>query len=227
MRALVLFFYVIRGVFRKFFPAFEHFVDQSISGGFLTGHVIIAVGIFFNLLFGFASVFGKNGVETLFEVDHKPKCALDIGCCALGSAGDLMDHDVGVGEAEAFASCPCGEKHCTHGGCNSDAVSIYITGQELHGVVDRQTGSYGASGGVNVNVDVLFRVLHLQEEKLGDDGVGYAIVNTCADKDNPVFQKAGVDVVSAFATAIRFDDGGDVVAVLWCGIHGGRESGIR
>ena len=74
-----------------------------------------------------------------------------------------------VRQGEALALGAGGEKHRAHAGGHADAVGVHVAGEELHRVVDREAGGDGAAGAVDVNVDVLLRVLHLEEEELGDD----------------------------------------------------------
>jgi len=59
---------------------------------------------------------------------------------------------------------------------------------------------------VDVDVDVLALVLHLQEEHLGDDEVGDVVVDRRADEDDPVLEEARPDVVRALAAARLFND---------------------
>ena len=106
-------------------------------------------------------------LRRFFRVDHEAKCALDIGCGALSSAGDLVDHDVGVREAKAFASCAGSEKNGTHGGRDTNTIRVHIAGQKLHGVINRQSCGDGATGGVDIDVNVLLRVLHLERTEAG------------------------------------------------------------
>ena len=51
-----------------------------------------------------------------------------------------------------------------------------------------------------------FRILHLEEKKLGDDDVGDLIVDWSADEDDPVFKKAGIDIVGPLHPSFGFDD---------------------
>ena len=43
-------------------------------------------------------------------------------------------------------------------------------------------------GGIYVKMNILFRILHLQEKKLCDDGVGYIIIDRGTDKNDPIPQ---------------------------------------
>ncbi len=62
---------------------------------------------------------------------------------------------------------------------------------------------------VDVEVDVLVRVLRLEEEQLGDDQVGDVSSIGVAEEDDAVLEQAGVDVVGPLAAAGLLDDDGN------------------
>ena len=64
-------------------------------------------------------------------------------------------------------------------------------------------------GRVDVEVDVLLRVLGLEEQQLGDDQVGDVVVDRRAEEDDAVLEQARVDVVGALAAAGLLDDDRD------------------
>src|SRR3990172_1160685 len=66
-------------------------------------------------------------------------------------------------------------------------------------------------GGVDVEVDVLVRVLRLEEQELRDHEVGDVVLDRAADEDDPVLQEPGVDVVGALAAAGLLDHHGNQV----------------
>jgi hypothetical protein len=76
----------------------------------------------------------------------------------------------------------------------------------LHGVVDRETRRNHAARGVDVEGDVLLRVLGLQEQHLRDDEVGDRVVDGLAEKDDVVLEEAGIDVVSPLPAGRLLDD---------------------
>ena len=63
-------------------------------------------------------------------------------------------------------------------------------------------------------MDVLFRVLHLQEQQLSDDRVRDKVIDASADENDAILEQARVDIERAFATAVLFNDYGHVVIVL-------------
>ncbi len=196
------------------FSAGENFVDEAVGDGVFGGHVVVAIRVVFDLLDSLAGVMGEDAVEAFFQVEHEADGAFDVGGGAAGATGDLVNHHVGVRQAEAFAFGACGEQHGTHRGANADAIGVHIAGHELHGVIDRQTCGDGATGGVDVDVNVFFRVLHLKEQKLGDDRISDVVIDAGADENDPVLEQTGVDIERALAAAVGLDDYGDIVTIF-------------
>ena len=124
-----------------------------------------------------------------------------------------MDHDMRVGKTEALALRASSEKNGTHGSGDTDTVGIHVAGYELHRVVDCQAGCHAPAGRVDVDVDVLLRVGHLQEEHLSDDGVGNEIIDGSPDKDDAVLEEPRIDVEGAFPASVLLNDGWDEVGV--------------
>ena len=125
-----------------------------------------------------------------------------------------MDHDVRIGQGVALALGAGAKQHRAHAGRHAHAVGVHVASDELHGVVDGQPRRHRAAGRVDVNVDVLFRVLHLQEQHLGDDEVRDVIVDGRADEDDAVLEQARIDVVATLPAAGLFDDHGDKDGIL-------------
>jgi hypothetical protein len=177
-------------------------------------HVIVAVGVLGDLIDGLAGVMRENLVQALLEVEHVFDRRTHVGGGAASTTGDLMDHDVRVRQSVALALGASAEQHGAHAGHEADGVGADVAGEELHRVINRETCGDAAAGAVDVNVDVFLRVLHLEEQKLGDDDIGDVIVDGGAEENDAVLQQARVDVISALHTAFRFDDGRHDVVVL-------------
>jgi hypothetical protein len=90
----------------------------------------------------------------------------------------------------------------------TDAGGDDVGLDELHGVVDRETRGDGAARRVDVELNVALRIFCLEKEHLGGGQIGDVIVNGCADENDVLFEEAGIDVVSAFATAGLLHDHG-------------------
>lgn len=95
-----------------------------------------------------------------------------------------MHVDGGIGQSIALALGTGAKQKCAHAGCQTNADSGHVAADELHGVVDRQAGADDATRAVDVEADVLIRILALQIEKLGDYQVGYLVADRRAQKDD-------------------------------------------
>ena len=93
------------------------------------------------------------------------------------------------GRANRLPLVPAHNKHRAHARRHAKAVGGHVAGQKLHRVVNRQPGGDRAARRVDVNVDVLLAVLHLQEEHLGDDQICDVIVDRCANENDPVLEQ--------------------------------------
>src|SRR5712691_3385895 len=77
-----------------------------------------------------------------------------------------------------------------------------------HGVVDREARRERATRAVDVDADLLVAVLAVEEEQLRDHEVRDVVIDLGAEKDDPVSQQPGVDVVSALTARRGLDDAG-------------------
>ena len=64
-----------------------------------------------------------------------------------------------------------------------------------------------------IEVDVLVRLLGLEEEHLRADQVGHRVVHRCAQEDDALTQQPRIEVVGALAAVRRFDDRRDEVVL--------------
>jgi hypothetical protein len=85
---------------------------------------------------------------------------------------------------------------------------------ELHGVVDGHAGGDRTARGVDVEVDVLVRVLGFQEQELGHHQVGHLVLDRADQEDHAFLEQARVDVVGALATGGLLDHHGDKAEAL-------------
>src|SRR5262249_43271562 len=78
-----------------------------------------------------------------------------------------------------------------------------------HRVVDREAGVDLPARRVDVDLDVLLRVLGLEMDQLRDDEVRDLIVDRRAEEDDPLVQQTRVDVERALTTRRLLDDHGN------------------
>lgn len=117
-----------------------------------------------------------------------------------------MHQDVGVRQGEALALGAAGEQELAHRGRHAHTDGDDVVRDELHGVVDGHAGRHGATGAVDVEVDVLLR-LGGQEQELRGDLVGDVIVDLLAEEDDALAEQPVVDMVAEAATDGRLTRG--------------------
>ena len=194
-------------------------IDEAVGFSVLGGHKAISVCIFFDGLECLARVVSHNFVKPFFGTKNFLGLDADIGGLALGAAKGLVDHDPCVGQTVPFAFGARGEKDSSHAGGLADAVGVHLAGDVLHGVINSEACGDITTRGVDIDTDVLLGIFHLQEEELGDDGIGHGVINGGADKDDAVFKEPGVDVVGAFPTAGLFNDARYEIVSPRCVVH--------
>ena len=87
-----------------------------------------------------------------------------------------------------------------------DADRLDVGLDELHRVVDREAGVHAAARGVDVDADVLVRVLGLEVQQLRHDQVRDVLGHGRAEEDDALVQQAGVDVERALPAGGLLDD---------------------
>ena len=105
------------------------------------------------------------------------------------------------GRAKPLALLARHQQEGSHAGRLADAERHDIVLDVLHRVVDGQTRGDRAAGRVDVELNVLLRVLAAQKQHLRDDHIRDVVVDRRAQKNDVVSQQTAVDVVGAFAPA--------------------------
>ena len=103
-------------------------------------------------------------------------------------------HDARVRQGVTFALRARCEQDRTHAGRLPDAIGVHVAGEILHRVVNRQPRRDAAAGRVDVEMDVLFRIGHLQEQKLRDDDVRDHVIHRRADEKDAVNEQARINI---------------------------------
>ena len=110
-----------------------------------------------------------------------------------------MDHDLRVGQCQTLALGAGREQEGPHAGRHTDADGGYITLDVLHGIIDGHTIGDGAAGAVDIELNVLIRVLGLQVQQLGYHQAGGSGIDLLAQEDDAVVEQAGENVVGPLA----------------------------
>ena len=112
-----------------------------------------------------------------------------------------MDHDIGIGQRETLALGAAAQQHRSHAGRQPDAVRVHVARHKLHRIIDRQPRRYTAARRIDVEMNVLLGIGHLEEQQLSDNQVGHHVVHGRAKEYDAVHQQARVDVVAALTPA--------------------------
>lgn len=189
--------------------AADHPIDQAVLARFVCTHEAVAIGVLFDLFQRVAGMRDHDVVHLAFDTAQFLYMNLDFMGCALHPGQRLVDHDSGVRQCESFAFGASGQQHGAHRSGLADAVGRDVARNELHRVIDRQASGNAAAGAVDVQVNVGFGVVRLQEQHLGDQRVGDLVVDLLAEENDAVFEQTAVNVVNAFFATAFFDDVGD------------------
>ena len=147
---------------------FKNSVDQAVFKRLLSREEIVTVGVLLDNGKGLAGICRKNMIELILGSEDMLGVDLYIRSLTLEASERLMDHYLAVRKRKTLALRSRGEKECTHACRHSDADRGYVTLDEIHRVIDRKSGRNGSARAVDVEGDVLIRILRLKEKKLGD-----------------------------------------------------------
>ena len=92
----------------------DHFVDDTVRFRFFRSHVIVAFRITLDHFQRLTCVFCKDLVQFLLGLQDLVRYDADIRSLALGAAGGLVDHDLGVRQSVALALRSAGKKERAH-----------------------------------------------------------------------------------------------------------------
>mmetsp|Transcript_14089 Transcript_14089/g.42138 ORF Transcript_14089/g.42138 Transcript_14089/m.42138 type:complete len:219 (-) Transcript_14089:175-831(-) len=168
----------------------HHLVDEAVLASLLRGEEEIAVAVRLDLGGGLAREGSHVAVKDLADVEDLLRLDLHIGGLALSATKRLVDHDARVGERAALALRAGTEEEGTHGGGHAEADRGHVARHVLHGVEDGHASRHGAARGVDVQSDVLVRVLGSKVQKLSHEHVRDIIVHLLAQEEHTVLQEA-------------------------------------
>src|SRR5450759_782819 len=167
----------------------QYAVDQSVLERLFRGHEVVALHVLGDLLHLLTGVRREDLLEPALDVDYFARLNLDVGSLALEAARNLMDEDLRVGQRGALALGAPGQEYRAHRHGDADTGRLHVGLDELHRVVNGQSGVHGAPGRVDVDGNVLVRVFGLQVDQLSDDQVGDLIIDRRAQEDDPLVEK--------------------------------------
>ena len=174
------------------------------------GEPAVAVVVLGDLLHRLAGLLGRQLGERLLHVVDQLGLDPDVGDRAAEAARGLVHHHPRVRGGVALALGAGGEQELPHRGRQAHRHGGDVGLDVLHRVVDRHAGGDRAARAVDVQPDVLVRVLRRQQQHLRADGVGVVVADLGPEPDDPLAQEPLVDVVvepEGLAAAARRDLG--------------------
>src|SRR5215468_578913 len=177
----------------------DDLVHDLVFPGLLRRHEEVAVRVALDLLHALPGVVDQDAVELLPHPEDLLGLDVDVRGLALHAAEGLMDHDACVGQGEALPLGAGAQQQRAHGGGLAHADGGDGRLHVLHGVIDGHARRHRPAGRVDVERDVLVRVLGLEEEHLGDDEVGDLVLDVRREEDDPLLEQTGKDVEGPLA----------------------------
>ena len=137
---------------------------------------------------------------TLLGMQH------DIGHLALIAAAGLVQHDRGIGQADARARFARHqqERAGRHGHAHAERAHRRL--DELHRVIHGHGRGHDAAGRVDIEVDFLLGIFRLEEQQLRTDEARHIVLHLAIDEDDPLPQQAGIDIEAPFSPRGLFHD---------------------
>src|SRR3954469_25293388 len=183
----------------------DHAVDDAVFLGLVRAHEVVALGVGPDLVDVLAGMLGDDLVQAPAQLDDLAGVDLDVGGLALEARADLVDEDLRVRERHPLALRAAGQQQRAHRHRDADADRRDVRLDELHRVVDREARVHRPARRVDVDRDVLLRVLGLEVQQLGHDEVRDLVVDRGAEEDDPLVEQARIDVERALPTGGLFD----------------------
>ena len=122
----------------------------------------------------------QNMVPMVIETSPRGERAFDIYSLLLKER--IVFLGTPINDNIALALVPTRQQDRGHAGRHAQADRGDFGIDQLHGVVDGQAGADHPARAVDVKVYALIRVFPFEKQQLGDDQIGYLVVDGCAQK---------------------------------------------
>ena len=162
-------------------------IDETIRLRFVRAHVIITVGILGDILHRFTGVLGDRLVEGRTPTQDFLGRDRDVRGLPSSATGGLVDHHPAIWQREALSFGARRQQDGSHRSSHPDAVGHHIALEEIDRVVDGHATRDHAARRIDVEMDILFGIFHLQEQQLSDHAIGHSIIDRRADENDAVF----------------------------------------
>jgi hypothetical protein len=120
-----------------------------------------------------------------------------------------MNEDTGGRKGETLPGAAAGKEKGGHARRLTEAYRLDVGLDVLNCIVNRKTCRNAPSGRVDVEIYISLRVLRLKEKELSDHEIGSHVENFPVEKDDPVFQETGIDIIGTFPRARVLHDYGN------------------
>ena len=134
-------------------------VDEAVLEGLLRREPAVAIGVGLDALDGLTGELRVEAEHLLLDDRELLGLDRDVGRAAGDAAERLVHQDAGVRQRVALALGARGEQELAHRRGHAHRVGRHVARREHHRVVDRHAGADRAAGRVDVEVDVLGRIL--------------------------------------------------------------------
>jgi hypothetical protein len=190
-------------------------IDQAVIARLLCRHEVIALGVPLDGFQWLPGICRQDIIELGFHCQDFAGVDLDVRCLALHATQWLMDHRACIGQHVALTLFTCGQQERTHGSSLPHADCAHLRLDEVHGVVDRHAGGHHAAWRVDVEADILFRVVRFQKQHLRHDGIGNVIIHPTHQEDDALAQEPRVNIERSLTAAGLFNDHRNEIEGAW------------
>src|SRR3990170_920666 len=109
-------------------------------------------------------MFYKNCIQPLAGIQDFSCMDVNIGGLSLETSKRLVDHYPGMRQAVAFPLLTAGEQQGTHARGLSHAHRADGRLDKLHGIVDGESGGNRTARRIDIEMDILVRILRLEKQ---------------------------------------------------------------
>ncbi|MPM41913.1 hypothetical protein SDC9_88573 [bioreactor metagenome] len=109
-------------------------------------------------------------------------------------------------QCRTFALGAGNQQYRAHRSGHTGTDSCNIRADELHGVVNTQTGIHRSSGGIQVDRDILSWIRRVEEKQLSLNHIGGVIVHLSAKENDAIHHQTGENIHLCYIQLSFFKD---------------------
>ena len=188
----------------------QHFIDQAILEGLISGHIPIPFGLAGDFFHRLAGMPGENFVDHRLGLKDLLGLDFDIGGLPADAPPGLVQHDLGVGQGVPFTFRARRQDDGRSGLGPADTIRRYRRANETHCVIDRHRVVHAAARGIDVQTDFTVTLQIIKVQHLHDNLRRSLIRNFPDQKHDAVLQQHIIEAHLAIAL---------ILAVLVIDIH--------